>query len=133
LGLLEAPIRETAFDNAARTYERDHSGLIKKVNRPGGGATDYQLDKAGKVVRIDYPDKTWDKFIYDKNSQLLEAENNHVKVKFERNAAGQIIKEWQGDHWVASEYDDLGLRTEISSSLAPRYTPPVMPWARLPI
>ncbi|QPQ30165.1 RHS repeat domain-containing protein [Lysinibacillus sp. JNUCC 51] len=47
----------------------------------------------------------------------METENEHVKVKLERDSSGQVIKEWQNDHWIASTYDELGNRSQITSSL----------------
>ncbi|MEK4425952.1 hypothetical protein [Solibacillus sp. FSL K6-1523] len=47
----------------------------------------------------------------------METENEHVTVKLERNQAGQVIKEWQNDHWIASSYDELGSRSQVTSSL----------------
>ncbi|MFC9539001.1 hypothetical protein ACFTQ7_03860 [Lysinibacillus sp. NPDC056959] len=35
----------------------------------------------------------------------------------ERDPSGQVIKEWQNDHWIASSYDELGNRSQIISSL----------------
>ncbi|MGN4127498.1 RHS repeat domain-containing protein [Lysinibacillus sphaericus] len=40
-----------------------------------------------------------------------------MNVKLERDPAGQVIKEWQNDHWIASSYDELGNRSQITSSL----------------
>jgi len=37
--------------------------------------------------------KTWETFCYDKNGSLIETENEHVKVKLERDQSGQVIKE----------------------------------------
>jgi len=45
-----------------------------------------------------------------KSRLLIETENEHVKVKLERDPSGQVIKEWQNDHWIASSYDELGSR-----------------------
>ena len=38
-------------------------------------------------------------------------------IKLERDSSGQVIKEWQNDHWIASTYDELGNRSQITSSL----------------
>ncbi|MFT9820086.1 hypothetical protein [Lysinibacillus sp. NPDC056185] len=38
-------------------------------------------------------------------------------VKLERDPSGQVIKEWQNDHWIASSYDELGNRSQITSNL----------------
>ena len=71
----------------------------------------------GNIVRADYFDGTWDTFGYNKNGDLIEAANQDTTLKFERDQSGQIIREWQDGNWVASEYDELGIRTRISSSL----------------
>ncbi|TKI53212.1 hypothetical protein FC756_25170 [Lysinibacillus mangiferihumi] len=44
-------------------------------------------------------------------------ENEHVTIKLERDPSGQVIKEWQNDHWITSSYDELGNRSQITSSL----------------
>ena len=64
-----------------RTYERDYSGLVTKINRPGGRYTRYCYDKLGRVIRADYYDKTYENFTYNKNGALIEAENQYGKVK----------------------------------------------------
>lgn len=80
-------VKETGFDKQVRTYELDYSGLVKKANRPGGRFTKYTYDKLCRVIRTDYHDKS-----------------------------GRIQKEWQDNHWVASDYDPLGNRLAVSSS-----------------
>ncbi len=100
-----------------RTYERSLAGLVQRIQRPGDRWTAYQHDNLGNVIRADYYDDTWETFSYDKNGLLMETENKHVKVKLERDLSGQVIKEWQNDHWIASSYDELGNRSQIMSSL----------------
>ena len=99
-----------------RTYERDYSGLVTKINRPGGRYTRYCYDKLGRVIRTDYYDKTYENFTYNKNGALIEAENQYGKVKFERDSLGRITKEWQGRHWISNQYDELGNCIQTVSS-----------------
>lgn len=40
------------------------------------------------------------RFLYDKNGSLIETENEHVIVKLELDPVGQVINEWQIDHWI---------------------------------
>ena len=54
-----------------RTYERDYSGLVTKINRPGGRYTRYCYDKLGRVIRTDYYDKTYENFTYNRNGAGL--------------------------------------------------------------
>lgn len=110
-------IKEIGFDEMERTYERSLAGLVQRIQRPGDRWTAYQHDGLGNVIRADYYDETWETFGYDKNGSLIETENEHVSVKLERDPFGQIIKEWQNDHWIGSSYDELGNRSQITSSL----------------
>jgi len=91
--------------------------LVQRIKRPGDRWTAYQHDSLGNVIRADYYDQTWETFGYDKNGSLIETENEHVAVKLERDPSGQVIKEWQNDHWIACNYDELGNRSQITSSL----------------
>lgn len=109
--------KEVGFDKVEKIYKRDQSGLVKRICRPGGRFTAYQYDKLKNVIRVDYFDKTWDKYSYNKNGELMQAVNGCATVRYERNPMGKITKEWQNDDWVASEYDGLGNRTKVSSSL----------------
>jgi RHS repeat-associated protein len=45
----------------------------------------------------------------------MEATNDACTVKFERDPAGRIVKEWQDDYWVSSGYDENGFRKEMRS------------------
>ncbi|MFJ8460749.1 RHS repeat-associated core domain-containing protein [Lysinibacillus xylanilyticus] len=110
-------IKEIGFDEMERTYERSLAGLVQRIQRPGDRWTAYQHDGLGNIIRADYYDDTWETFGYDKNGSLIETENEHVAVKLERDPSGQVIKEWQNDHWIASSYDELGNRSQITSSL----------------
>jgi YD repeat-containing protein len=110
-------VRDTGFDNVTRTYERDLSGLVKQINRPDSRWTKFSYDKLGNVIRTDYFDGTWDTFGYNKNNELIDAANQHTALKFECNPAGHVTKEWQDCYWVSSEYDEIGNRLQITSSL----------------
>ncbi|MCY9545418.1 hypothetical protein [Lysinibacillus xylanilyticus] len=98
-------------------YERSLAGLVQRIQRPGNRWTAYQHDGLGNIIRADYYDDTWETFGYDKNGSLIETENEQVTVKFERDLSGQVIKEWQNDHWIANSYDEIGNRSQITSSL----------------
>ncbi len=110
-------IKEISFDELTKTYERSQAGLVQRIVRPDNRWTAYQHDNLGNVIRSDYYDDTWETFGYDKNGSLIETANEHVTVKLERDPSGQVIKEWQNDHWIASSYDELGNRSQVTSSL----------------
>lgn len=109
-------IKEEGYDHIIRTYERDYSGLVIKINRPGGRFTRYSHDKLGRVIRADYYDGSYETFTYNKNGALVETENQHTKVKLERNQTGRVTREWQDFHWICGKYDELGNRIQVTSS-----------------
>ena len=109
-------VKERGFDKQIRTYELDYSGLVKKANRPGGRFTKYTYDKLCRVIRTDYHDKSYEEYVYNKNGLLTEVKNQYTAIKLERDKSGRIQKEWQDNHWVASDYDSSGNRRAVSSS-----------------
>ena len=109
-------VKEVGYDNLTRTYERDYSGLITKINRPGGKFIRYRYDKLGRIIRADYHDKSYEIFSYNKNGDLIETENPCVKISLERDSLGRITKEWQGNHWISNKYDEVGNRIQTISS-----------------
>jgi len=72
------------------------------------------------VTAVKHYDGTGDEFVYNKKGELLEARNEDVILKFERDATGRIIKEMQNDYVIESTYDELGNRTFVESSLGAR-------------
>ncbi len=109
-------IKEVGYDNLTRVYERDYSGLVTKIKRPGGRFSQYRYDKLGRVIRADYHDKSYESFVYNRNGALVEMENQYTKLRFERDKADRIVREWLDNRWIASTYDELGNRTQVTSS-----------------
>ena len=87
-----------------RTYERDYSGLVTKINRPRGRYTRYCYDKLGRVIRTDYYDKTYENFTYNKNKV--------TKYK------GELVREWRTDaNGNKVWYQNVGTVANGSSNL----------------
>lgn len=110
-------ISETGFDGMQQTFERDATGKVLKVNRPGGRFTLYEYNANGQIVRSEFHDGSWEIFNYDKNGNLEEAINPHSTVKLRYNKLGLIEQEEQDGYTVSSVYDRQGDRSGISSSL----------------
>lgn len=66
--------------------------------------------------RIRKKKKTIGIHVYNKNGLLTEVKNQYTAIKLERDKSGRIQKEWQDNHWVASDYDPSGNRLAVSSS-----------------
>ena len=108
---------ESGFDAIRRRYERDVAGQVQALHRHSGLVSHYRYDPAGRVVAVDHTDGSKERYAYRADGELLQAENDSALVKFERDALGRVLKETQGDHWVASRYDALGQRSQMASSL----------------
>lgn len=110
-------LAETGFDGIQQVYERDATGKIIKVQRPGGRFTAYEYDLNGRIIRTEFHDGSWEIFNYDKNGNLVEASNAYSTNRFSHNKLGLLVQEDQDGYFVNSEYDRQGDRSRISSSL----------------
>ncbi|MDZ4862348.1 MAG: DUF6531 domain-containing protein, partial [Gemmatimonadota bacterium] len=108
---------ESGFDGIRRVYKRDLAGRVAEVLRASGLTTAYQYDPAGRVLETKHSDGTKERYQYRRDGELIQAINDACQVRFERDALGQVTKEWQGQYWVASEYDLQGWRVGMRSSL----------------
>ncbi|MEX1366623.1 MAG: RHS repeat-associated core domain-containing protein [Nannocystaceae bacterium] len=114
---------EECYDGSKRKYERDAAGRVTKVRRPGIGRwSTFEYDTSGRTTKVAHYDGTEEVFAYDADGGLVEANNSTTTVRFERDLLGRVVKEWQGEHWVASHYDHQGLRIGMESSLGARQT-----------
>ena len=108
---------ESGFDGLRRRYIRDEAGRVVRVEKPKQTFSTYEYDLAGRVVGVVHSDGFEETYEYSKDGELIAAENPARKVRFERDALGRVVREFQGRHWVASAYDMLGMRTKMWSSL----------------
>jgi RHS repeat-associated protein len=113
----EELIRESGFDGLIREFIKDPAGRTTRINRPDNRFTTFSYDKVDRPTRVHHSDGTLETFKYREDDELLEARNESTSLRWELDPLGQILKEFQGEHWVASEYDNIGLRTRVTSSL----------------
>ncbi len=109
--------KEIGFDLQECVYERNAAGQVTLVRRPKERWNRYDYDRAGRVIQVSYHDETQEKYEYRADGELTLAENQHQPVVFERDLLGQVTQELQGEYEVSSEYDILGRRTKLISSL----------------
>jgi RHS repeat-associated protein len=110
-------IAEKGFDGLQRQFERDTTGKVIRVNRPGNRYTRYEYDANGRITRADYHDGNWCLYGYDRNGELKEASNEHGTIRFIRNKQDQLIVEEQDGYKVFSEFNKLGYRTRVHTNL----------------
>jgi RHS repeat-associated protein len=108
---------EHGFDGLKRAYKRDIGGRVVEVSRPNNQRTNYQYDSVGRVTEVLYNGKDKERYGYRPDGLLVEAVNDSIAVKLERDLMGRIVKDSQGGYEVSSEYDILGNRIGVQSSL----------------
>ncbi|UYZ62610.1 RHS repeat domain-containing protein [Hymenobacter weizhouensis] len=110
-------VTETGFDGLARRYRRDTGGRVQEQTLATGQRTRYSYDTMSRVTEVIYADGTTETYRYRQDGALLAATNNTISVEFKRDVLGQVLQEIQGTHTVTSEYDALGRRLLVTSSL----------------
>ncbi|NSL88408.1 hypothetical protein ECE50_016330 [Chitinophaga sp. Mgbs1] len=110
-------IQENGFDGITRHYERDATGKLIKIQRPGKRWTEFEYDANGRLTRAEHNDGSWETYSYNRSGQLIEAVNEFSHLKFQRDKLGHILREWQNGCTVNSEYDQSGRRKKLYSNL----------------
>lgn len=116
LGPTGGVLEERGFDDLLRRYTRDKAGRVTRVDRPDKRFTLYKYDAASRVTAVEHSDGSKEQYAYRKDGELMLAVAGPASVRFERDLLGRITKETQGTDWVSSEYNVLGLRTKVQSS-----------------
>jgi len=108
---------ESGFDGLLRRYRRDRLGRVTRMDRPDQRFSEYKYDAGGRLIETSHSDGSRHIFAYRLDGKLMMAANPSASVIFERDALGRIVKETQGSHWVESQYDVVGFRSRMHSSL----------------
>jgi len=112
---------EIGFDGVTRHYNRDAAGQVLEVERASGIQTQYVYDLSGRVIKVLHSDGARESYEYRADGELLSAQNDDLTVSFERDLLGRVLTENQGGYTVQSEYDKLGFRTGVQSSLGANF------------
>lgn len=108
-------IREYGFDQLRRIYTRDAAGRLARLERSSGAVVHYTHDALDRVIGIAYGDGHTENWTWNPDGQLISAAGPDCTVRFERDAAGRVLREWQDEFWVESRYDSVGRRSEMRS------------------
>jgi RHS repeat-associated protein len=113
----EELVAESGFDGLVRQFIKDPAGRTIRINRPDQRYSLFTYDALDRITQIHHSDGSSKIFKYRADGELLEATNNFIKLRWELDPLGRITKEHQGEFWIASDYDSLGYRVRIQSSL----------------
>lgn len=107
---------EHGFDKVCKYYIRDWSGRVIELQQSGDVKSYYEYDQCGRILNIRHSDGNENYFVYRADGRLVEAKNEHVTIKIERDILGQIICEKQNQYFVCSVYNELGMRNNLTTS-----------------
>ncbi|ATB36463.1 hypothetical protein CYFUS_001878 [Cystobacter fuscus] len=111
------PVEEYVANEHPFCYGYDGAGQLVRIQRPSGSTTECTYDEAGRLVHRLYSGGGEERLAYQLDGSLVEAVGEGGTVRFEYDAAGRLLRESQGDHWVAVQYDASGERSRLASSL----------------
>jgi RHS repeat-associated protein len=110
-------VSEWGFDGLNRRYLRNGNGQVKKVLRPAEKWTVYDYDSIGNIVKEEHSDGSMAAYKYNADGFLTEAFNEYSHIKLQRDKAGRIVKDTQGNYTVTKKYDSEGNCIHTGSSL----------------
>jgi RHS repeat-associated protein len=110
-------VSEWGFDGMQRRYVRDGNGRVQKVLRPAERWTAYDYDGTGNIVKEEHYDGSIAAYRYNKDGMLLEAFNEDGQIILQRDSAGRVVTEKQGNYEVNKKYDADGNCILTSSNL----------------
>lgn len=113
----EELIAESGFDGLVRQFVKDPAGRTIRINRPDQRYSLLSYDPLDRITQVRHSDGSSKHFKYRADGELLAASNDSISLRWELDQLGRITKEYQGEFWVSSEYDSLGYRTRVQSSL----------------
>lgn len=112
--------RETLWDGRSSEYTYDAVGNVLTTRSASGARLEIQRDALGRIVGKRWSDGTVVELELDVQGLVVAASKGNVKVRFERDALGGIVKEVQtiGDESVDvhSSYDADGRRVGRTTS-----------------
>jgi len=108
---------ESGFDEIKRHYKRDANGKVTKVSRASGIESFYQYDPMSRITQRLHSTGEIEQYSYREDGELIRAVNDTADVVFERDLIGSTITEIQNGYQVHSEYDKMGARIRLSTSL----------------
>ena len=112
-----AIVHEIAFDGIERYFQHNAEGYVTAYINGNGEQVNIKRDALHRVIELAQANGEQTSFTYDPLGNLTRAINSDCAVVLERDPLGRICREAQNDHWIESQYDALGNRSAITTSL----------------
>ncbi|WP_459211633.1 DUF6531 domain-containing protein [Aquimarina rhabdastrellae] len=112
-------IKERSFDQTVKQFTRDAAGRVTQLTKASGVTTQYTYDKANRITNITHgiDHQEEQRFEYNQAGALIKAINEDAIVILERDILGQITQETINDHSITHQYNAIGQRISLESSM----------------
>ncbi|WP_299599172.1 RHS repeat-associated core domain-containing protein [uncultured Microbulbifer sp.] len=113
--LRERLTEEVGFDGRVTRYAYNKAGhliasrAVTDLASGKGVDTLYERDTFGRLLQEITPDGTTS-YRYNRAGQMTEAENAHRKLRWDYDAGGRLIGDWQDNAEILHSYDSAGNR-----------------------
>ena len=111
------PERQRAFDGQEMRYEFDAARRVTRILHSDGAWSSWDYDPMSRVTKTVWRDGTIADLAYDAAGATQKARNADTLVTYERDVLGRVVRELQGESWIATTYDDEGRIVAIETSL----------------
>lgn len=109
--------KEVSFDGREYFFEHNGDGWCTAVTNANGEVIRIRRDLEGRILEQQLSDGGFATYTYNKLGLVIEAVNQDIAIRVERDAIGRVLKEVQGEYWVQSNLDAAGYRTRMETSL----------------
>jgi RHS repeat-associated protein len=110
-------VRERSFDGREQGFTYDAAGRCTAITNGNDEILQIKRDAAGRISKKLLPDGTMVTYEYDQVGHILTAVSPDVSVRFEYDEVGRLILETQGDHWVETLRNAIGVVIRTRTSL----------------
>ncbi|HEY6529308.1 MAG TPA: DUF6531 domain-containing protein [Cellvibrionaceae bacterium] len=122
----ERLIEEIGFDGRQQRYVYSPAGHLQEVLELHEGQlinrTRYQRDGLGRLLQqssqgvSEAQSKAAElsSYKYDPAGRLIQAQNLHRNLRWQYNAIGQVVEDWQDNQALRHQYTPAGLRSQTS-------------------
>ena len=111
-------VEEHDFSGAVTRYDYDLVGRLIRTKKPDGAKLTYSYDDADRLIektiipKHGEPSQTT--YRYDAAGNLLQTQNAHSLIEFERDELGRVVQEKHNGRALKTTYNDDGWRASLN-------------------
>ncbi|MEY4591067.1 MAG: hypothetical protein RL497_3143, partial [Pseudomonadota bacterium] len=118
----ERLIEEIGFDGRHQRYLYSPAGHLHEAQELHQGQlinrTQYQRDGLGRLLQQNSQGNSraadYCTYKYDPAGRLIQAQNPHRTLRWQHNAIGQVVEDWQDNQRLSHQYTPAGQRSQTT-------------------